>query len=55
MKARGAEKYEVGRGKFDTKFYLQNLKLTDNLEGLGVEMRRILKGMLKKFHVEMGR
>jgi len=45
----------VERAKIYTKFYLQNLKVTDNLEDLGVKMRMILKRMLKKFHVEIWR
>lgn len=55
LKAHGDEKYEVGRGKIYTKFYLQNLKVTDNLEDSGVKMRVILKGKLKKFHVGLWR
>jgi hypothetical protein len=39
----------VERGKIYTKFYLQNLKVTDNLADLGVKLRLILKGMLENF------
>jgi len=51
--AHGDENYEMETGKIYTKFYFQNLKVTDITEDLGAKMRIILKGILKKFHVEM--